>query len=106
MVMMIVSHNSSISMNASNGDFTPKNSMVHIEFNISCNPKVIYAFFDCAVYRFLFHTMYSEIPIRTYNVIHTGPNIQLGGLKEGLFRVRYQVEMEETVNIDPIMPAT
>lgn len=53
----------------------------------------------------LFHTIYKDMPIKRYNKVQTGPNTQLGGLKKGLFKVKYQVETEETVKTDPIMPA-
>ena len=33
----------------------------------------------------------NEIPKRIYNVVHTGPKTQLGGLKKGLFNEAYQI---------------
>jgi hypothetical protein len=53
----------------------------------------------------LFQTKYKEIPIKKYKIIHTGANNQLGGLKNGLFKVKYHVDTEETVKNDPIKPA-
>ncbi len=38
-------------------------------------------------------------------MIQTGPKSQWGGLKKGLFNVTYQVETDETVKKDPMMPA-
>lgn len=40
-----------------------------------------------------------------YKVVHTGPKIQLGGLKLGLLSVEYQVGIDDTVKIEPIAPA-
>jgi hypothetical protein len=38
-------------------------------------------------------------------VIQTGANNQLGGLKEGFFRVAYQVGIAGVVKTEPIKPA-
>lgn len=38
-------------------------------------------------------------------VVHTGPNIQFGGLKKGLLSSEYQVFIEGVVTIDPKNPA-
>ena len=38
-------------------------------------------------------------------VVHTGANIQLGGLNQGFLRVAYQVGIEEKVKTDPSNPA-
>lgn len=58
---------------------------------------------------FFDQTKYSEVPINTYKVVHIGPKIQLGGEKNGLFRVEYQVSPpaggEETVKKEPMIPA-
>lgn len=50
--------------------------------------------------------MYKEIPIIKYKIIQTGEKTQPGGLKNGLFKVRYHVDTEDTVKKDPITPAT
>ncbi len=39
------------------------------------------------------------------SVVQTGAKSQLGGLKEGLFRVAYQVGIEGVVKKEPINPA-
>ena len=49
--------------------------------------------------------IYKEIPINIYKVIHTGPNNQLGGLKNGLLMVKYHVDTDNTVKKEPIIPA-
>jgi hypothetical protein len=52
------------------------------------------------------HIKYRDTPIRKYNAIQTGANIQPGGEKLGFVRVGYQVVTEEEVNTDPITPAS
>lgn len=89
-----------ISINASRGFFNPKNKILHKTLSINCIPKNI-----IAVFAFLIHTRYNEIPISRNKVIHTGENNQPGGLNETLFNVEYQVDIEEAVNIEPITPA-
>ncbi len=55
---------------------------------------------------FFLQFRYRETPIKRYRVNQAGPNNQLGGEKEGLFNVLYQVGIEETVKKDPIIPAS
>jgi hypothetical protein len=50
-------------------------------------------------------TKYKEIPISINKKVHTGPKSQDGGLKKGLFRLRYQVETELCVKKEPKAPA-
>lgn len=38
-------------------------------------------------------------------IVHTGPKIQDGGVKNGFIKVGYQVLTELNVNIEPINPA-
>jgi hypothetical protein len=104
-VNIIVIHKKIISIKANNGDFNPKKSIDHKEFKINCDPKTDNAIFDLLLLIPLSQIIYNEIPISKYKIVHTGPNNQPGGLKKGLFRVKYQVETEETVKNDPIMPA-
>ena len=40
-----------------------------------------------------FQMRYNAIPNKMYNTVHTGPKIQLGGLKDGLFILAYQISM-------------
>ncbi len=47
----------------------------------------------------------SVIAIKVYNNDHTGPKIQLGGLKEGLLMVEYQPSMLLAVAYPPIPAA-
>ena len=50
------------------------------------------------------HTIYKEIPIRIYSVVQTGPNNQFGGLKEGWFKVAYQLGIARAVKIPAMAP--
>lgn len=50
-------------------------------------------------------TRNKAIPISMYNVVHTGPKIQLGGFHDGLVMVWYQVPTEEAVK-NPLTPPT
>lgn len=54
---------------------------------------------------FFDQTKYRETPIKTNKVVHTGPKIQFGGLKDGLFKVAYQEPIAGVVKIAPIDPA-
>lgn len=57
-------------------------------------------------FSFLNHTIPVAIPIRINKTVHTGPNIQLGGLNTGLFNVVYQVPTELEVAMLPNDPTT
>lgn len=110
------------------GECMPKNMTDQKTFKISCvaKIKIIFAFchepdknfFESKFHDFCFlkttsffishflsQTRYKEIPISTKIVAHTGPKIQFGGLKDGLFKLLYQVPISEVVKIDPITPA-
>lgn len=45
------------------------------------------------------------IPMKIKRVVQAGAKSQLGGLKEGLFKVAYQVGIEGVVKIEPKKPA-
>ena len=49
---------------------------------------------------------YNEIPINKNKMVQTGPKIQFGGLKKGLFKVAYHVGIAEIVNKLPTSPAS
>lgn len=78
--------------------FIPKNIIDHKLFAISCHINKLTA-------DLFFHTKYRLIPINVYKIVHTGPNIQDGGLNEGLTKAAYQVGIAEKVNSEPIIPA-
>jgi len=50
-------------------------------------------------------TRYRDIPIRIYNVVHTGPNTQGSGVSGGLIKPVYQVGIEDRVGKEPATPA-
>ena len=54
---------------------------------------------------FLCQAFQIAIAINKYKVIHTGPKIQSGGLKNGLFRFEYHGSFDEKVTILPINDA-
>ena len=90
-------------MNANNGFCTPKNNIDHKLFKTNCVKKIVMAGF---LFLILFvHIRYNEIPIKIYKVVHTGPNIQLGGLKLGLIIVENQLFTPVIVKKEPINPA-
>lgn len=54
---------------------------------------------------FFDQTKYKEIPIKTNKIAHTGPKIQLGGLKPGFIKPLYQPLIAEVVKTEPTAPA-
>ena len=48
---------------------------------------------------------YKEMPISRNKSVQTGAKTQPGGLKLGLFNVKYQLETDLAVKNEPIMPA-
>lgn len=51
-----------------------------------------------------FQTKPAEMPIKMYKNVHTGPNIQLGGLKKGFSREVYHPVIELDVPYPEIAP--
>ena len=47
---------------------------------------------------------YRDIPIKKYKTVQTGPNIEFGGLKNGLLSWAYQVDIEGNVTVLPANP--
>ena len=62
--------------------------------------------FITLIFSFFFeiHKKYREIPIRIYKIVQTGPKIQFGGLKKGLFSTAYHAGIDETVKTEPATP--
>jgi hypothetical protein len=100
-----ITHRITIPTNANRGIFRPKKRIDHNALSASWAANSAIAVFDLLLLMPLFQTIYKEIPIKIYKLIHTGPNNQLGGLKDGLFNVTYHVETEATVNNEPMTPA-
>lgn len=55
--------------------------------------------------RICLHTRKSEIPIRIYSVVQTGPKTQFGGVTDGFTRDGYQSAIDCEVRTDPTSPA-
>ena len=104
--MSIAAHSKTISINAYNGFCIPKNKNDHNILSNNWIPNKVKAILACFFLKPFSQTKYNEMPIKTYNVIQTGPKIQLGGLKIGFCKVRYQVETELEVNTEPIKAAS
>ena len=49
-------------------------------------------------------TKYKEIAIKIYKIVQTGANTKFGGVKIGLFKSSYHVEIEERVKKDAKNP--
>ncbi len=91
-------------MKAKSGDFKPKKNMDQQILKNNCTPKTKMALF-IAVLDGCRQTKNKEIPIITNKVVHTGPNTQFGGVKDGFCKVAYQPGMAGVVKIEPITPA-
>ena len=101
--MIIAKINARITSNAHQGWWSPKNTILHSEFNTSCTLNAIY---PLRLVRFLLdQTIYKLSPINKYSTDQTGPNTSFGGLNHGLFSVSYQVGMLGIVARLPIAPA-
>ena len=110
------------------GKCIPKNITDHKMFKTSCIIKIKIIFVFCHepdnnfcenlfhafilselilffTSQFFDQTKYKEIPIKTNKIVHTGPKIQLGGLKKGLFKPLYHDPICEIVKTEPIIPA-
>jgi len=105
LVSKIAIHKITISKSAANGFLNPKNIADHNTFSNSCTQNNFSArcglFFAGGFTR----TRYQAAPINTYSSVQTGPNSQFGGLKNGLFRLTYQVFTDPAVNQPPAAPA-
>ncbi len=104
-VRAIASHRKIISINAPPGLCHPKKIIDHKILSNNWIPKTINAILTPAVCIPFCQTSQAEIPINKYKVVQTGPNIQLGGLKDGLVIVLYQVLTLLLVKIAPKPPA-
>ena len=117
------------SKNAKPGWRKLKNVTDHKIFKISCNQKIKIIFIFCHlpvanfsdkgfhalpfenvkiffIAKFFDQTRYNEIPISKNKIIQTGAKSQLGGIKPGLFKAVYQSLTEDTVKIEPTIPAS
>ena len=105
MVAKIASQSTRITMSPASGDCSPKKAPDHRALRINWTPKTLTAIFTRRFCKPARQTRNAATPIRVYNVSQTGPNNQLGGVKNGLLSVTYQVETETLVKTAPIKPA-
>lgn len=97
-----------IPINPNNGLLKPKNRKDHNTLKKNCIANQIKAIFlFCFNFFSLFsHTKNNATPIKKNNVVHAGPNNQLGGAKKGFAKEAYQLGMLGKVKIDPEAPTT
>ncbi len=104
--MTIKIHITTILISPSRGDLNPKNTGDHKKLSPSCIRKNISA----VLIFFFFHPCLQikkkETPIKKYKSVQAGPKIQLGGAKNGLLRVEYQVGIAEIVKGTLIIPTS
>ena len=91
MVSTINIHSREISTRASPILWKLKNRKLQQKFKKSWMKKSHKAF-DLYNEAGFFQIIEREMPIKIYNRVHTGANIQLGGLKEGLFSCAYPAD--------------
>ena len=82
----------------------PKKIGVHNPFNISCRPNIPSATLTSLLPKPMFQIRKAEIPIMTYRIGQTTPNVQSGGVKEGRDKSAYQVVTESMVANEPRKP--
>jgi hypothetical protein len=104
-VQMIAANNKIIIIKPIKGDCKPKKPIDQILLMHNCKRNTDRAAFVSSFFLQFFHIIKNAIPIIKYRNIHTGANIHEGGLKNGLFKVKYHVLTESLVNTDPITPA-
>ena len=78
----------------------------HNVLSRSCAKKTATAIFTSFRENPFCQTKNKAMPIKTNNVVHTGPKIQFGGEKLGLMMPAYQVGIDWTVKIEPMIPAS
>ena len=81
-----------------------KNTIDQSKFNNNCTPNIKIANLTSSLCKPSCHTRYNAIPIKIYNVVHTGPNNQFGGDHVGFDSAAYHVGISVIVAMDPINP--
>src|SRR3954452_20612693 len=89
MVRKIEVHRIRISISPRPGDSSPKKATFHRRLSASCTKNSAIAAF-APEKPFSRHTSRPETAIERYRTVHTGPNNQPGGVKNGLSRGPYQ----------------
>ena len=106
MVSMISTHIPIIMIKAKNGALSPKKIGDQIKLSASCarknKPAVLTFFFSQPC----FQIKKKATPIKKYKSVHTGPKIQFGGAKKGLFKLSYQVGIADIVKGVPAKPTS
>jgi len=91
-------------MKPASGDFNPKNIIDHSILRINCITNITSAILTFLLCNPFLHTRNNAIPISKNRVVQTGANTALGGVKDGLFSVAYQVGIAGVVKKEPIKP--
>ena len=104
MVIKIANQRTMISIKANKGDLRPKNRIDQNIFKTNCIRNMCKAGFTNFLLIPLFQIMPALIPIKIKRIVQTGAKSQFGGLKLGLFKVEYQVEIAGVVKTEPIKP--
>lgn len=104
--MTIKIHITTILISPSRGDLNPKKTGDHKKFRPSCIRKNIPAVLIFFFFQPCLQIKKKEVPIKKYKSVQAGPKIQLGGAKNGLLRVEYQVGMAEIVKGTLIIPTS
>ena len=86
-------------------DFIPKKMIDHKALNTSWTQKSEKARSAPLIDKPFCQIRKTDIPIRIYKVVQTGPNTQLGGVYGGFFKLGYQVGIALKVKRLPIPPA-
>lgn len=93
-------------MRPSSGARSPKKIGDQMPLSASCPRKTFPAVFPLFFCQPSFQIRYNDIPIKKYNSVQTGPKSQLGGAKNGLFKVVYHVGIAEILNGVPKTPTS
>ena len=101
----MATHRSTISTSPRKGDLSPKKAADQRILKINWIKKKIEAILNRGWSCFR-QTMNRDIPMSINRLIQTGLNIQLGGVKKGLFNVLYQVGMAGVVKREPRKPTS
>ena len=83
-VSNIITHMQIISAKAQPGCCNLKNIIDQKKLSVNCTANNMMAVCFMVLSASLLQTKNNAMPISKYNVVHTGANIQLGGLNQGL----------------------
>ena len=106
MFASIAIHNIIIKMKLPKRAWKLKKTIDHKRFSNNWTPNIKIANLTSILSKPSRQTKYRAIPIKIYNVVHTGPNNQFGGDQEGFDSAEYHVGISAIVAIDPKNPIT